>query len=179
MTWPFHFDLDRLAEIVNSVISTLTAATVIFIFIYYNRKKPIFKITTPQVRAGRVGATQLITDPVPYFCTIIFSIENDSIYTAYNFRLTAIDPIFPNGADFPKEAVNLKSSESKVITINFYFQVAKSEIMKGRPDDWASDSEYTNDLVEKFTRPFFINLSYRNDDNRFIKKKLLIKPPSF
>jgi hypothetical protein len=163
---------------VNSVLSSLTAATIIFIFIYYNRKKPIFKTSSAQVRTGRYGPTQLITDPVPYFCTIIFNIENDSIYTAYNLRLTGIDPIFPNGADYPKDAVNLKSSDSKVITINFYFQVAKSEIMRGRTDDWSWDTEYTNTLNIQYRKPFLINLSYRNDDNRFIQKKLLIKETS-
>jgi hypothetical protein len=128
MSWPFHFDYDRLAEMINSVLSSLTVATVIFVFIYYNRKKPIFKTSSAHVRAGRHGPTQLITDPVPYFCTIIFTIENDSIYMAYNFRVTAVDPIFPIDTDYPKEALNLKSSDSKVITINFYFPVAKSEL---------------------------------------------------
>lgn len=174
MSWPFHFDYDRAAEMFNSVFSTLTAASLIFI--YYNRKKPVFKITASQITAGRNGATQLLTDPVPYICTLIFTIENDAIYTAYNFRITAIDPVFPPGTDYPKEAINLKSSESKVITIRLHLSVTKNEIMKGRPEDWSLDTEYANNLTRQYSRPFFIKLSYRNDDNRFINKKVIIKP---
>ena len=66
MAWPFYFDADRMAEMFNSVFSTLIAASLIFLFVYYNRKKPILKVENQNIMIGSNGATQLIADPIQY-----------------------------------------------------------------------------------------------------------------
>lgn len=174
MTWPFQFDNDRIAELFNNICGTLISATFIFLFVYYNRKKPKLKVKSTNFWIGRNGVSQLISDPVSYIGTINFAIENESIYTAYNLKLVSIGRVFPSDTQFLREAFNLKSNEEKQLTLAFNLSVPKIEIMKNLPESFLLDNLYILQLEHKYKVPFYINISYRNDDNRNIKKRLMI-----
>lgn len=179
MAFPFTIDLDKIADIGNSILSNLITAIIVFVFVYIYRNKPKIK-AIGGIHAWPRGIRK--DDNSPLFDMIFFEIYllfiNESIYDASSFSIKN----FGN-----TKLPNFKLEEYKTV-------ISANGTLKVRASFWISDPEVTrlyelggramiDGYVARVNLKYYKNtpiyISYRKSDNRLIESKVVIKLSDF
>jgi len=160
-----EFSYSGLADIINGLISSILTAILVFVYIWYSRKKPNLNIEvicynqefTPTINnniysAGKMGVKVLIS--------------NRSIYDARCMQIVISGSAIGNGHKISKNLFTLKSEEE--ITKIFFVELENTLLLES--------SLFRQELRNKAEQKISMVLTYVNDDNKDFTKKVILTP---